>query len=166
MERTAFIVFSDVYARLLDKTQEMLSHSWGWVLSTVLLVLQFLSPAGYCFLAMGVAIGMDLLFGIMSAKKRGEFLLSEILRNTPVKVVVYGGSVLVIYVAEMICGGEFMPFTKMGSVFACGCELWSMLGSALIIWPNAMFPRLLKLQLKGEIESKLGAKVREELDKE
>ena len=140
-------VFSPIVERILIKLQMVLNHSWGWIISGMIFLLNFISPVKYAFAAMGVAITADLLFGMFSAKKQGKFFLSQSGRDTPAKVIVYFG---------------FMA----GCTLACVCELWSMLGSALIIWPNMMFPKLLKLQLKGEIESKLGKNISNQLDKE
>ena len=81
-------------------------------------------------------------------------------------MIVYFGFMLVVFVTERIFTQDNAIITKAGCTLACVCELWSMLGSVLIIWPNMMFPKLLKLQLKGEIESKLGKNISNQLDKE
>lgn len=148
------------------KLQEMLGQSCGWVLSAAAFLLNFIAPVKYAFLAMGVAMLMDLLFSMVSTCKQGKFILSQIIRDTPAKVIVYGGFMLVVYVTERIFGDDTSLLTKGGCALACACELWSMLGSALIIWPNMLFPKLLKLQLKGEIEAKLGKNISNILDKE
>lgn len=132
----------------------------------MIFLLNFISPVKYAFAAMGVAITADLLFGMFSAKKQGKFFLSQSGRDTPAKVIVYFGFMLVVFVTERIFTQDNAIITKAGCTLACVCELWSMLGSALIIWPNMMFPKLLKLQLKGEIESKLGKNISNQLDKE
>lgn len=159
-------MFTPIVERTGMKLQDMLSQSWGWVLSAIIFMLNFISPVRYAFLAMAVAMLMDLLFSMVSTWKQGKFILSQILRDTPAKVIVYGGSMLVVYVTERIFGDDASLFTKGGCTLACVCELWSMLGSALIIWPNMLFPKLLRLQLKGEIESKLGKNISNILDKE
>ena len=103
-------VFSPIVERILIKLQMVLNHSWGWIISGMIFLLNFISP--------------------------------------------------------VIFTQDNAIITKAGCTLACVCELWSMLGSALIIWPNMMFPKLLKLQLKGEIESKLGKNISNQLDKE
>lgn len=159
-------IFATIVERIMLKLQELLSQSWGWVLSAAAFMLNFIAPVKYAFLAMGVAMTMDLLFGMISAWKQGKFILSQSVRDTPAKAIVYGGFMLVVYVAERIFGDDASLLTKGGCALACACELWSMLGSALIIWPKMLFPKLLKLQLKGEIEAKLGKNVSNLLDKE
>lgn len=159
-------VFSPIVERILIKLQMVLNHSWGWIISGMIFLLNFISPVKYAFAAMGVAITADLLFGMFSAKKQGKFFLSQSGRDTPAKVIVYFSFMLVVFVTERIFTQDNAIITKAGCTLACVCELWSMLGSALIIWPNMMFPKLLKLQLKGEIESKLGKNISNQLDKE
>lgn len=159
-------VFSPIVERILIKPQMVLNHSWGWMISGMIFLLNFISPVKYAFAAMGVAITADLLFGMFSAKKQGKFFLSQSGRDTPAKVIVYFGFMLVVFVTERIFTQDNAIITKAGCTLACVCELWSMLGSVLIIWPNMMFPKLLKLQLKGEIESKLGKNISNQLDKE
>jgi hypothetical protein len=158
--------FAPIVERILMKVQEVLASSWGWLMSFLVFVLNFMAPVKYAFAAMGLAILMDMLFGMLSAWKQGKFLLSQSGRDTPAKVIVYGGFMLVVYATERIFGDDASLLTKGGCALACACELWSMLGSVLIIWPKMLFPKLLKLQLRGEIESKLGKNISNILDKE
>lgn len=159
-------VFAPIVERIMVKLQGMLSQSWGWVLSVAAFMLNFMAPVKYAFAAMGVAIAADLLFGMVSARKQRKFILSQSGRDTPAKVIVYFGFMLVVFTTERIFADDQALITKAGCALACVCELWSMLASALIIWPNMLFPKLLKLQLKGEIESKLGKHISNQLDKE
>lgn len=159
-------IFAPIVDRIMVKLQVMLSQSWGWAISAAVFFLNFIEPVVYSFVSMGVAIGMDLLFSMLSVRKQGKFILSQLLRDTPAKVIVYGGFMLVVYVAERNFGSDVTLLTKGGCALACGCELWSMAGSALIIWPKMLFPKLLKMQLKGEVEAKLGKNASNLLEKE
>lgn len=159
-------VLTPIVDRILVKLQVVLSQSWGWILAATAFMLNFIAPVKYAFMAMGVAVIADLVFGIVSARKQRKFLLSQSGRDTPAKIIVYFGFMLVVYVTERIFADDQALITKAGCALACVCELWSMLGSALIIWPRMLFPKLLKLQLKGEVESKLGKHISNLLDKE
>ncbi len=159
-------VFIPIVERIGLKLQAILGQSWGWVLSAGAFLLSFMAPVKYAFVAMGVSVAADLLFAMVSAWKQRKFMLSQIGRDTPAKVIVYFGFMLVVYTTERIFAEDQVLITKGGCVLACVCELWSMLGSALIIWPNMLFPKLLKLQLKGEVEAKLGKNISNMLDKE
>lgn len=158
--------FAPLLERIYVKLQGVLNSSWGWLMSFIAFVLNFMAPVKYAFAAMGLAILADMFFGMLSARKQNKFLLSQSGRDTPAKFVVYGGFMLVVYVTERIFGDDSTLLTKGGCALACACELWSMLGSVLIIWPKMLFPKLLKLQLRGEIESKLGKNIGNILDKE
>ena len=71
---------------------------------------------------------------------------------------------VVVFVTERIFVSENFIITKTGCVLACVCEIWSMLGSVLIIWPDMLFPRLLKKQLRGEVAAKIGKDIANQLD--
>ena len=159
-------VFIPIVERIGVKLQVILGQTWGWILAATAFMLNFIAPVKYAFMAMGVAVIADLVFGIVSARKQRKFLLSQSGRDTPAKIIVYFGFMLVVYVTERIFADDQALITKAGCALACVCELWSMLGSALIIWPRMLFPKLLKLQLKGEVESKLGKHISNLLDKE
>ena len=55
---------------------------------------------------------------------------------------------------------------KIVAVIAAACELWSMSASMLIVKPDMPFLKIFRLQLKGEIESKLGKNAVEILNDE
>lgn len=148
------------------KLQVILGQTWGWILSAGAFLLSFMAPVKYAFVAMGVAVAADLLFAMISVWKQHKFLLSKTGRDTPAKVIIYFGFMIVVFTTERIFTEGQAVITRAGCALACVCELWSMLGSALIIWPNMLFPKLLKLQLKGEVEAKLGKNISNLLDKE
>lgn len=150
------MIVAKIIERIFDKLCGLIENSWGWLLSGGVFVFNFITPEKYSFIALGIAIAFDLLFGITAAVKQGKFFLSSAFRETPGKVLIYFGFLFVVYSSERVFGNGSFLITKGCSALGCGCELWSMLASALIIKPNMLFPRLLKLQLKGEIESKFG----------
>lgn len=160
-------VYKTVYDRVVDKIHDYLTSSWGILLTGVGFIGSFLAPVKYAFLAVGIAILIDMAFGIVSAAKQKKPILSaEARQNTFAKVLIYFGPLFVIFVLEGVFSGEAFYFTKLACVIAGGCELWSMLASALIIAPKMLFPKVLRLQLRGEVESKLGKNISNLLDRE
>lgn len=155
---------NDILAKWAGKLSDLLAHSYGRLITLVGFALGFIAPVKYAFVAMGVAVVGDLLFRVMSLLKLRRSILSERLRETPVKVIVYFGFMVVVFVTERIFVAENFIITKTGCVLACVCEIWSMLGSVLIIWPDMLFPRLLKKQLRGEVEAKIGKDIANQLD--
>lgn len=150
---------TSILVKFGSKLAEILSHSYGRIMTCVTFGLSFLAPVKYAFAAMGFAILMDLLFRIVSLIKRKQFILSEKARDTVAKIMVYFCCMIVVYVTEHIFSDESFIMTRLGCTLACACEIWSMLGSAMIICPTLVFPKLLKMQLTGEIESKLGKEI-------
>lgn len=155
---------NEILTRWAGKLADLLAHSYGRLITLVGFTLGFIAPVKYAFVAMGVAVVGDLLFRVMSLLKLRRSILSERLRETPVKVIVYFGFMVVVFVTERIFVAENFVVTKTGCVLACVCEIWSMLGSVLIIWPDMLFPRLLKKQLRGEVEAKIGKDIANQLD--
>ena len=141
---------NDILLKWAGKLSDLLAHSYGRLITLVGFVLGFIAPVKSAFVALGEAdVGS---------------ILSERLRETPVKVIVYFGFMVVVFVTERIFVAENFIITKTGCVLACVCEIWSMLGSVLIIWPDMLFPRLLKKQLRGEVEAKIGKDIANQLD--
>lgn len=156
-----------VITRMTEKLTVVLENSFGWMLSAVMVIINFISPEKYSFIAMGIAIVFDLLFGMYAAKKQGKFFISSVFRETPAKVFIYGGFLLVVFCSEKLFASDFFLVTRVCSGLGCACEIWSMLGSALIIKPDMLFPKVLKLQLKGEIDAKFGKNIGDQFnDKE
>lgn len=152
-------VITSIIAKFGCKLADVFTHSYGRAMAVVTFALSFLAPVKYAFAAMGFSILMDLLLRVISLIKRKQFILSERIRDTVAKVMVYFCCMIVVYVAEHIFSDESFVMTRLGCTLACACELWSMLASAMIICPSLVFPKLLKLQLTGEIESKLGKEI-------
>ena len=67
--------FAPIVERILVKLQGVLNSSWGWLMSFAAFLLNFMAPVKYAFAAMGLAILMDMAFGMLSARKQGKFLL-------------------------------------------------------------------------------------------
>ena len=153
-----------VVERMGVKLLAVLEQSWGCGLWLMGSLLSFLSPVKYGLLAILVFVVADLVFGTAVSLRKERFILSYLLRETPAKLVVYFGSALLIFTAEALFFDKTFFITKSVVALACVCEGWSILGNWLVLFPNMLFPRLLKLQLKGEVEKKLGTEIHTELD--
>lgn len=142
---------------VLEKTQSIISNLWGQLLLVVLSVLAFFQPEWVSFIVVFGAILADLFWGILAAIKTKKFILSRALRETFKKFGIYSFSLVGIYCIERIIHepGGFIG-VKTVAVLAAACELWSMSASMLIVKPDMPFLKIFRLQLKGEIEAKLG----------
>ena len=105
-----------------------------------------------------VAVTFDALFGIWVARRQGRFILSELLRTTFFKLMVYLNLVVVFVFIDKFAGAgglETRITTMIVASAICLAEAWSSCGNALIINPNFPLLRLLRRALTGEIARKL-----------
>ena len=148
MEKQMYSIF--IHSKYLCTT------GYGWFISLLALFWNFIHPEIYCFGVVGAAILIDLIWGIIVAVKEKKFVFSESIRNTFIKVNIYGTALLLIYAIERGVHDDWFIGTKIACAIAAGCEFWSISASMLIVKPNMPFIRLFRMQLKGEMEKKLG----------
>lgn len=143
---------------IATKLSEALMAVQGWLIGLLIVIVNFF--AGYQLVLYGVliAVAFDALSGICVARKRGEFILSELLRATTFKLAVYFNLIVVfVFIDKFVTTGGIE--TKITTVILgsaiCLTEAWSSCGNALIISPNFPFLRLFRKALTGEIARKL-----------
>lgn len=143
---------------IATKLSEALMTVQGWLIGLLIVIVNFF--AGYQLVLYGVliAVAFDALFGICVARKRGEFILSELLRATIFKLAIYFNLIVVfVFIDKFVTTGGIE--TKITTVILgsaiCLAEAWSSCGNALIISPNFPFLRLFRKALTGEIARKL-----------
>jgi len=143
--------------KILAKLGEALNTGWGWFIAAMTAVLTFIEPEKVSFLVVGGAVLGDLIWGITAAVKINKFILSKALRETIKKVGIYSFALVGALAIEKITHteGSFIAVRTI-AVFAAVCEFWSMSASMLIVKPDMPFLKLLRGQLKGEIQSKVG----------
>lgn len=104
-------------------------------------------------------IVVDLIFGILVALKNKKFILSTLMLNTVVKMGIYSTVFLCVGVLEAVIHDVGFIGLKIVALVGGACELWSVSANMLILKPNMPFLKIFRLQLKGEIESKVGKNV-------
>jgi len=149
-------MLSLIVSSILGKINAVLNSEWGLIGTVFMLLVSFISPIVVPFVLLSVAIMIDLVFALAAQIKLKKFLFSFGGRLTFLKVMIYFGPLLTIYLGEYVFSSDIFLFTKSAVVLAIACEGWSILGSALILRPDMPFPKILRLQLKGEIENKMG----------
>lgn len=142
------------------KFSEAIQSGWGWFVAVMTMVITFISPEKTSFIVVGFAILADLFWGVAAALKMKKFILSDALRQTLVKVGIYSFALLGALAIESITHdtGSFIAVRTV-AVIAAVCEFWSMSASMLIVYPNMPFLKLLRGQLKGEMQSKVSKNV-------
>ena len=120
------------------------------------------------------AIIFDGIWGVAAARKTGKFILSELGKDTLKKIGAYGTALVMVMLIENLAFGSHQIISDEGAntrfivdivaTLIAAVEFWSICGNILIIYPNAIFFRLLKPTLIGEIARKM--KLSEEKAKE
>ena len=155
---------------VIHRLDNMFNTISGLLITMALGIFNFF--AGYK-VALGVvlaAIIFDGIWGVAAARKSGKFILSELGKDTLKKIGAYGTALVMVMLIENLAFGSHQVLNSQGAntrylvdivaTIISAVEFWSICGNILIVYPNAVFFRLLKLPLTGEIARKL--KVSEE----
>ena len=136
------------------------STSFGWGVALLSAFATIIAPEKTSFIVVAGAILADLFWGVAAAIKLKKFFLSTALRDTVKKIGIYSFAMLGAMAIESIshAEGTFVAIRTI-AVKAAVCEFWSMSASMLIVYPNMPFLKLLRGQLKGEIQSKVSKNV-------
>lgn len=159
---------------VIHRLDNMFNTISGLLITMALGIFNFF--AGYK-VALGVvlaAIIFDGIWGVAAARKTGKFILSELGKDTLKKIGAYGTALVMVMLIENLAFGSHQIISNEGAntrfivdivaTLIAAVEFWSICGNILIIYPNAIFFRLLKPTLIGEIARKM--KLSEEKAKE
>lgn len=83
------------------------------------------APAESMILSSMALIGVDLITGVMAAKKRNEPITSAGLKRTLVKIAVYEVALLLAFLAEQYLTMGFIPLARITASFIAVVELKS-----------------------------------------
>lgn len=163
-----------ILSTTVNRFEGIISTAWGLLLTCAIGIFNFF--AGYK-VALGVvlaAIIFDGIWGVAAARKSGKFILSELGKDTLKKIGAYGTALVMVMLIENLAFGSHQIISNEGAntrvivdivaTLIAAVEFWSICGNILIIYPNAIFFRLLKPTLIGEIARKM--KLSEEKAKE
>lgn len=149
----------------IHRLDEMMSTIWGFVIACAIAMLNFFAGYRIALLVVFVAILFDGIWGIAAASKQGKFALSELMRDTLKKIGAYGTALVMVMMIENLAFGSHQVDSNEGTdtrfivdvvaTVISAVEFWSICGNILIVYPNAVFFRLLKSPLIGEIARKL-----------
>lgn len=150
----------DYISHIGDKISEIFQYPITWFGGLFLFVADALIGGKIIIYVVVVSAVIDLGCGIAVAKKKKEFTLSELMRQTVEKLVIYGLALLVFLCIDGAIESETGFQTDLTSglvgVLITLTEVWSFMASLLILFPRNAILRLLQKQLTGEIARKLG----------
>lgn len=147
------------------RLDEMISTMWGFVIASLIGMLNFFAGYKVALLVVLASIIFDGIWGVAAARKQNKFALSELMRDTLKKIGAYGTALVMVMLIENLAFGSHEMTSSEGThsrfivdivaTIVAAVEFWSICGNILIVHPNAVFFRLLKMPLIGEIARKL-----------
>lgn len=156
---------SQILGSVVHRLDEMISTLWGFVIACVIGLFNFFAGYKVALIVVLMAILFDMIWGVAAARKRGKFMRSELLRDTVNKVAAYATALVMVMLIENLAFGSHEMMSNEGThsrfivdivaTVIAAVEFWSICGNILIVYPNAVFFRLLKFPLIGEIARKL-----------
>ncbi|MBE6319694.1 MAG: hypothetical protein E7075_01885 [Bacteroidales bacterium] len=154
-----------ILGSVVHRLDEMISTLWGFVIACAIGLFNFFAGYKVALVVVLTAVIFDGIWGIAAARKQNKFALSELMRDTLKKVGAYGTALVMVMLIENLAFGSHQVASNEGTntrfvvdivaTVISAVEFWSICGNILIVYPNAVFFRLLKSPLIGEIARKL-----------
>ena len=144
-----------------DKVTSLFNNILGWGMALFVVIASYLGESAMAFGAVGIAVVIDAMWGIIVAVKQNKFILSHLLRETMNKFFIYSTTLGVVLFIERSINEDWYLATRVVCAIATACELWSICANILIIKPNFPFIKLFRKYLVGEISRKIGIPVGE-----
>lgn len=154
-----------VILTMVARFDSMLSTIGGFICAMCIAIFEFLIGYKAAILVVFIAVLLDMIWGIAAARSQGVYTRSELMRETITKVSGYASALLLIMLLENFIMGSHRMGEDSGSeirwgvdivAFVISCiETWSMFGNILIVNPNLVFFKVVRMSLVGEIARKL-----------
>lgn len=149
----------------IERFDSMISTFWGFVCALGIAIFEFLLGYKAAIGVVFAAVLMDMFWGIAAARSQGKYTRSELMRDTITKISGYGAALLLTALIENLIMGSHTIGIEEGAevrwavdviAFIISCiEFWSMSGNILIVHPNFIFFKIIRMSLVGEIARKL-----------
>ena len=133
-------------------------HIWNIFLGFVTAISSYFLPVRNIVYVMFFAILIDLLFGVLAARKRGEGIKPEKLWDTAKKLLISVILISLLYSIDKEIGGDMIQLHKIMAWFIAGFEVWSIIKSFTELSSSTLF-RLLKHLMEDKVEEKTGIKL-------
>ena len=146
---------------ICDKITSLFNNILGLGMALFMVIASYLGESAMAFGAVGLAVVLDAMWGIIVAVSQKKFILSHLLRETMNKFFIYSTTLGVVLFIERSINQDWYIATRVVCAIATSCELWSICANILIIKPNFPFIKLFKKYLVGEISRKIGISISE-----
>ena len=121
-----------------------------WIKAFAISTLALFAPIKPMVIAAFVLVTMDLITGIVRARKQLLPIQSSQFRRTITKLVAYELSIVLAFVCETWLTGDLLPLTKMAAGAVGLVELLSILENINVISNGSLRPLLDKLTPAGD----------------
>lgn len=111
----------------------------------ILSALSVFAPIKGMIITVFISIIVDLITGILAAKKRGEKITSAALRRSVSKLLIYETALLVSFLVETYLLSDSIPITKLVGGILGSVEMLSIYENLNVVSGNNLFGRLISL---------------------
>lgn len=123
-----------------------------YLLPSIISAASVFAPIKGIIITVGVVIVVDLITGILAAKKRGEKITSAGLRRSLSKALIYQTAILTGFLMEKYLLADIVPITKLVAGAIGSVEALSIFENLNKISDNNLFSKV--IELLGSINDK------------
>ena len=149
-------IFTDVLNSIPQKIYEILSSVWGWLMAAGVYCATFLGDRLPLLVYITIAVVIDAVWGIATARKAKKFIFSKLIAKSAIKIAAYVSIYALVALVEKGFTDGFMVTSSVMAAILISSELWSILGHISIAYPNFTATKIIRKYLKGEMSKKLG----------
>lgn len=139
----------------------ILSHIYNLISGVFLASIGYFLPVRNMIHVVIIAITIDLIFGIVAARKRGEGIKSRKLWRTMYKMIIAIIVIALAYAMDVEMG--LVQIHKFIAWMITGFEIWSILESAGEITDHKLF-RILQHFMEDKVKDVTGIDIKDETD--
>jgi len=121
-----------------------------WLKALAISTLALFAPIKAMVIAVFVLVTLDLITGLIRARKQSQPLQSAQFRRTVTKLASYELSIVLAFICETWLTGDLLPLTKLASGAVGLVELLSILENLNVISGGSLRPLLEKLTPAGD----------------
>lgn len=115
----------------------------GWLASILTMVLAYFSPIYMIIIIICIFVIMDLITGVLAAKKKGEEISSHIMRNTVTKLLCYWATIVMAFLIqkEIVPYSWFIAVNLSGGII-CLAEFKSLIENFGVLTGSKTFKKI------------------------
>ena len=148
-------IFTEVLNSIPQKIYHSMSSIWGSIGTAAIYCITFLGDRFPLLVYIAIAVIIDGLWGISTARKAKKFVLSVLITKSAIKIGAYTSLYGLVALIEKGFSDGFMFASSVMAAILIFSELWSTAGHIAIARPDLVATRIVKKYLAGEMAKKL-----------